>query len=227
MPILQLDSTKSREEQLISKDDFRRCCEAEGINSTKVWALIPQWTESGPRVEGTKSALVSSDLILRSNGTVVSLDKLMWPWSKGLADKHVAGQSNPRGLPWDEFVITVTKLESDSSRIAREIMDKQQGGKWDEKTPYPYYAGDTGWSWDRDQRDDKLGAIMDQDRLYTKPPREHSKETLAALRALIEETEDAVRNSLETHAGMTWLEQSIFVQGLLYDWFRATQNRVV
>ena len=91
--------------------------------------------------------------------------------------------------------------------------------------PTPQYAGDRGWSWDREQRNNVITEAMDQDMLWAKPRRELNGETLSALKALIEETEAAVRNNLETRAGMTWIEQSRLVQGLLYSWYRATKDR--
>lgn len=223
MPFLTPDPTKSAEEQLISKDDFRRHCEAEGIDRAKVTALIPQWAESEPRTEGTKSALVGSDLVLRSNGTVVFLDGLMCVESKILAAKHMAGESNPHNLEWDEFVTSVTSRMVRSTMMVHEVM--QTMGHSIDHDPPPYYMGDMGWSKDREERKDKLYRIMDDDQ-YADPPRHHAKETLAALRSLIEETEDAVRNNPKTQGGMTWLEQSKFVQGLLYTWYCATKKLV-
>lgn len=113
MPFIQLDPTKNREEQLISKEEFRRHCEAEGVDFSKVCVLIPQWAESVPRTKGVESALVTSDLIIRSDGTVVFLDGLMSNEGKLLAAKHMAGTSNPGNLPWDQFVANVTLPESE------------------------------------------------------------------------------------------------------------------
>jgi hypothetical protein len=88
-----------------------------------------------------------------------------------------------------------------------------------------YYVGDRGWSKERERRQREITETIDEDN-FAEPRREHAEETLDALGALIEETEDAVRSDPETRAGMTWVEQSKFVQGLLYTWFRATRNRI-
>ena len=97
--------------------------------------------------------------------------------------------------------------------------DKNEG-------PPPYYEGDKGWSKEREQREDEIVKAMDQDN-FAEPKREHSKETLDALRTLIEETENAIRNNPETQGGMTWIEQSKLVQGLLYSWYQATKDRKI
>ena len=209
----------------ISVNETRRRCEAEDIDFTRMWALMAQWVETGPYTEHTKSALVSPDLIIRSNGTVVRLDKLLWPWSQVLAEKHLAGKSNPEGLPWCEFIASVTQMESRNAKIVREVMEQLHGNT---DSPCPRYEGDTGWSWDREQREDKLLAIRDKERIYTTPAVKVSKEWLDALRSLINETEHAIRSgsgTTRTRAGMTWIEQSKFFQGLLHDWYLATQDQ--
>src|SRR4029077_15152392 len=92
------------------------------------------------------------------------------------------------------------------------------------EAPPPYYEGDKGWSKERETRRDEITRAMDQ---AMSAGQENTKETLDALRALIDETEDATRNNLETQAGMTWIEQSKLVQGLLYNWYRATKDRKI
>ncbi|MEK7601193.1 MAG: hypothetical protein AAB480_01525 [Patescibacteria group bacterium] len=110
------------------------------------------------------------------------------------------------------------------SRQSLDAMYKKYG--WDDSNPPPLYVGDCGWSMERGRREDEIYEILNAD-MFAEPPREASKETLVALSALIEETEDATRNNPETRGGMTWVEQSKFYQGLVTSWFRVTKNRVV
>jgi hypothetical protein len=88
----------------------------------------------------------------------------------------------------------------------------------------PLYEGDKGWSHDRERRFNKIGESIDEDN-QSEPKREHSKETLAALRALIEETEEAIRSNPETVPGRTVMDQSVLLQELLYKWFAATKDQ--
>ena len=97
---------------------------------------------------------------------------------------------------------------------------------WSDENPPPLYVGDRGWSMDRVWREDEIYEGLNAD-MYAEPPRQASKETLTALSALIEETEEATRNNPETRAGMTWIEQSKFYQGLVTTWFRVTKNQIV
>jgi hypothetical protein len=94
------------------------------------------------------------------------------------------------------------------------------------EVPPPYYEGDKGWSKEREKREDEITKVLDQV-ISFKTMEKVPEETLNALRSLIDETEDAIRKDPETHAGVTWLEQSRFVQGLLYDWYRATKDRSI
>ena len=108
MPFL---TSKEIKQIRISDEDLRGHCEAEGIDFSKVCVLIAQWAESGPRSEGSKSALVAPDLIVRSNGTTVYLDGILSMRSRALASLHEIGQSNPQSLPWDKFVASITLPE--------------------------------------------------------------------------------------------------------------------
>lgn len=108
-------------------------------------------------------------------------------------------------------------------------MSRQTLEEWmaqfSDANPPPLYVGDRGWSMERERREDEIYKVLDANQ-YAEPPRQASKETLAALRALIDETEDAVRNNPETRAGMTWIEQSKFYQGLVHTWFVVTKDQV-
>ncbi len=84
------------------------------INSENVIVITPRWAESSPKVPGVQSALVRSDLIIRSDGSVVCLDGNMSLDSLSLADKHMQGKSNPQNLDWETFIRTVTFFPSNS-----------------------------------------------------------------------------------------------------------------
>ena len=103
------------------------------------------------------------------------------------------------------------------------MSDKWPTGSTERDVPPPRYANDKGWSKERAKKEEEIGIIVDQDR---SAKREHSKETLDSLRSLIEETAEAIRNNPETNAGMTWIEQSTLVQGLLYEWYLATKDSI-
>src|SRR3989344_4844318 len=95
--------------------------------------------------------------------------------------------------------------------------DKREG-------PPPYYEGDKGWSKEREKRRDEIWKIVNRDRWAH---REHTKETLDTLRALIEECETAIRSNPDAKEAKTLIEQSKLIQGLLYDWYRATKDRKI
>ncbi len=94
----------------VSEENLARKCRKEGVDFTRVNVCVPRWAQSAPRTKGAKSALVHTDLIVRSDGSVVYLDGMMGMDSMSLGYAHVKGKSNPDNLPWDEYVASVTDL---------------------------------------------------------------------------------------------------------------------
>ena len=101
-------------------------------------------------------------------------------------------------------------------------MHKKYG--WDDNNPPPLYVGDRGWSMERDRRQEGIYGVLDANK-WAKPPRQADRETLVSFRALIEETENAIRNNPETHSSSI-IAQSKFFQELLGSWFDVTKELV-
>jgi hypothetical protein len=112
------------------------------------------------------------------------------------------------------------------SRTIKTLDDLRRDMKLPDNVPTPQYAGDRGWSLDREKRYDQICDTIDQNK-WASPPRVASKELLDELRALINETEEATRANPESHAGMTWMEQSKLAQGLHYTWYCLTKDRIM
>ena len=101
-------------------------------------------------------------------------------------------------------------------------MHKKYG--WNDNNPPPLYVGDCGWSMERARRQEGIYEVLDANQ-WAKPPRQADKGTLVAFRALIDETENAIRNNPETRSGSI-ITQSKFFQELLGSWFDVTKEQV-
>lgn len=95
---------------LISEKELLKRVAAEGIDPKKVCVIIPRWAESAPKKEAVKSALVSCDLIIRSDGSAVYLDGIMGVDSVSIASAHIKGEANPKNIDWDEYAKSLTSL---------------------------------------------------------------------------------------------------------------------
>ena len=103
-------SEELKKSTLLSEEGLRFLASLEGVNPDLICAITPRWAESAPKSEEAKSALVHCDLIVRSDGSAVYLDGNMGFDSAELASKHMQGEANPSGLPWEEWVASVTEL---------------------------------------------------------------------------------------------------------------------
>lgn len=73
---------------LITHKELKRRLIAEGIDPKAVSVLKPRWAETKPKEAGVHSALLTGDLIARSDGSIVCLDGMMGMDSAILADIH-------------------------------------------------------------------------------------------------------------------------------------------
>ncbi len=73
----------------ITESELRARAHAEGVDQTKVDVWTPDWRETSPLLAGVRSALVRSDLIIRSDGSVVYLDEEMSMDSVTIASLHL------------------------------------------------------------------------------------------------------------------------------------------
>ena len=80
---------------LISLGELHKRIRAEGLDPQKVNVISPRWAESGPLRPGVKSALISCDLIIRSDNSAVYLDGAMSIDLMQLAAAHINGEDNP------------------------------------------------------------------------------------------------------------------------------------
>ncbi len=72
----------------ITESELRARAHEEGVDQTRIKVWAPNWRETSPLLAGVMSALVRSDLILRSDGSVVYLDEQMGMDSITIADLH-------------------------------------------------------------------------------------------------------------------------------------------
>ena len=94
---------------LVTKEELREKCEAEGIDFSKVCVIVPRWAESEPKSPDTKSALVRCDTIIRDDGSAVYLDGMM-----SMDGTRVARDHMKRGAiaadGWSQYVADLTQL---------------------------------------------------------------------------------------------------------------------
>lgn len=118
------EESKVGKKDIISKEELITRAAAEGIDVSKIQVTTLHWAESAPLQPGVKSALVRSDLILRSDGSAVWLDKKMASDSIVLTMKHRDGKANPKNLSWEEWVQSVTQLWQGSEDQQNQIRDR-------------------------------------------------------------------------------------------------------
>ena len=92
---------------LVSELELIRCVRAEGLDASKVCVVAPRWAETAPRKEGAKSALVTCDLIVRSDGSAVGLDGCMGEDSKCILRQHVENYDPLINTDWDVYVASL------------------------------------------------------------------------------------------------------------------------
>lgn len=105
-----LQITTGKKSTLISETELKKRCKKEGIDFSKVCAIVPRWAESTPLKKGVRSALVHCDLIIRSDGSFVFLDGAMGIDSMTIADQHAREKANPNNLGWDDYAASLTEL---------------------------------------------------------------------------------------------------------------------
>ena len=84
-------------------------------------------------------------------------------------------------------------------------------------------ANDKASTEEREKKAGQLWETLNDDKLAK---REHSNETLQALRALIEECTKDIRSHPDTPKGLPPASQSVLLQKLLGLWFGATKDKI-
>ncbi len=103
---------KKEKSTLVLPEEMLQRAAAEGVDVSKISSIMPRWAESKPFTPGVKSALVRCDLIVRSDNSVVGLDGMLGIDSVYLAQQHMKGETNPKNLPWDKWVKSVSRFPS-------------------------------------------------------------------------------------------------------------------
>jgi hypothetical protein len=91
-----------------------------------------------------------------------------------------------------------------------------------DEAPPPLYANDKAWTKERQEKAEKILDTLNED---TDAKREHTKETLRALRDLVDECTDAI--SQRARISDMWLPQrSVLLQMLLSIYFNVTKDKI-
>lgn len=109
---------------IITGEELRVRLMAEGINPDAVSVMIPRWAETAPKAESVLSALLTCDLIARSDGSIVALDGNLGFDSALMGDLHrgLATSDHARNHIFETFpeLDGIDVPTADLTKMARE-----------------------------------------------------------------------------------------------------------